>query len=188
MNRIPIPVQLLDFAKQFEASRIDVNSLVKDIDESAFNRRHLKKGWSIAECIYHLNVTGFDYTSQIEKGLEKAQTKNLIRKGPYKYSWFGRIFISNIEPPVRFKGKSPVRWQPQSGLPKDKTINDYNLLQDRWIELLDKSKGFDISKVKLPSPATKLLKFSIFEMFHVNAAHQRRHLWQAKNVKDNIAK
>jgi hypothetical protein len=65
-------------------------------------------------------------------------------------------------------------------------IRDYNELQDRYIDLIKKSKGLDIMKIKLPSPATSLLRFSIYEMFAVNAAHQRRHLWQAGNVKQEI--
>jgi len=178
--------ELKDLVDQFEASRHELNELLKGIDESNFNKRLSTGGWSVAECVDHLIITGKDYTRQIENGLKKAQKKKLILKGPYRFSWIGKKFIKNIEPPVKRKFKVPARWTPESSLPFQKINDEYLALQDRYIELLHRSNGLDIMKVKLPSPATSLLRFSIYEMFHVNAAHQRRHLWQAGNVKKNI--
>lgn len=188
MQNVKFPVQLVDFARQFEATRAQVNSITGDISNEQFNQRPSNGGWSIGECIEHLVLTGIDYSGQIEKGIEKARENNYLYKGPYKYSWIGKKFISNVEPPAKLKFKAPKSWKPDSSLPMDKTISDYMSLQDRWIGLLNSSRELDITKVKLPSPASKLLRFSIFEMFHVNAAHQRRHLWQAENVKKSILK
>lgn len=178
--------ELKDLAKQFEASKKEANELLESLDEEAFNKRPPSGGWSIAECVDHLIVTGRDYTKRIENGLKKAERKNLILKVPYKFSWIGRSFIKNIEPPVKRKYKNPARWMPDSNLSLSKKRDEYNALQDRYIDLLKRSKNLDIMKIKLPSPATSLLRFSIYEMFQVNASHQRRHLWQAKNVKKEI--
>jgi len=178
--------ELKDLINQFEISKEELYSLLEGISEEQFNKRLPSGGWSIAECADHLIVTGKDYTRQIENGLKKAEKKNLLLKGPYKFSWIGKNFIKNVEPPVKRKFKHPARWTPDSKLSLQKMKDEYIALQDRYIELLNKAKGFDILKVKLPSPATSLLRFSIYEMFHVNAAHQRRHLWQAGNVKKSL--
>lgn len=181
-----LPNELKDLASQFERSKLELNELLCSLTEEQFNKKPAAGGWSIGECADHLIVTGKDYTTQIERGLKKAQQKNLHLKGTYKFSWLGRSFIKNVEPPVKRRFKNPARWAPDSKLSLQKIIEEYNSLQERYVDLLYKSKGLDILKVKLPSPATSLLRFSIYEMFAVNAAHQRRHLWQAANVKKEI--
>ncbi|HJY64255.1 MAG TPA: DinB family protein [Ignavibacteria bacterium] len=179
--------ELKDLVNQFESSKHELKDLLDGIDETNFNKHPAPSGWSVAECVDHLIITGKDYTRQIENGLKKAERKKLLFKGRYKFSWIGKSFIKNIEPPVRRRFKVPARWTPEKNLPLQKIKDEYLALQDRYIELLNRSGGLDIMKVKLPSPATSLLRFSIYEMFHVNAAHQRRHLWQAKNVKKAIS-
>lgn len=178
--------ELRDLINQFEISKAELNNLLEGVTEDQFNKRPGSGGWSIAECVDHLIVTGKDYTRQIENGLRKAEKKKLFLKGPYKFSWIGKNFIRNVEPPVKRKFKNPARWTPEAKHSLLKIKDEYIALQNRYIELLNKCRGFDILKVKLPSPATSLLRFSIYEMFHVNAAHQRRHLWQAENVKKSI--
>jgi hypothetical protein len=182
-----IAPELSELAEQFENSKKELTEILAGLSEEIFNRRPPAGGWSIAECADHLVVTGKDYTKQIENGLKKIEQKRYFLKGPYKLSWLGKSFIKSVEPPVKRKFKNPARWTPDSNHSIKELSDEYTALQDRYIDLLKRSKGLDIMRVKLPSPATSLLRFSIYEMFHVNAAHQRRHLWQANNVKNIIA-
>jgi len=186
MSDSGLPNELKALIAQFERSKQELQELLNELTEEQFNKKPSTGGWSVGECADHLIVTGKDYTNQIERGLRKAQQKNLMLKSNYKFSWLGRSFINNIEPPVKRKFKVPARWMPDSKLSMKKVVEEYYSLQDRYIDQLNDSKGLDIMKVKLPSPATSLLRFSIYEMFAVNAAHQRRHLWQAGLVKKEI--
>ena len=154
----------------------------RNVTDTSFNKRPDNGGWSAAECIDHLIVTGMDYCDQYESALRKVIEKDLKLSGELKYSWFGRRFISFVEPPVRFKSKAPKRWRPDSEINLNKAAKAYGQLQDRYIDLVKASEGWDISKVKLPSPATKLIRFSGLEMLAINTAHQRRHFLQAKKV------
>lgn len=181
-----LPSDLKVLISQFEKSKLDLQELLNGLTEEQFNKKPGSGGWSVGECVDHLIITGKDYTNQIERGLKKAQQKNLMLKSNYKFSWIGKKFIKNIEPPVKRKFKVPARWSPDFKLNLKNLKNDFLILQERYIDLIYDSKGLDIMKVKLPSPATSLLRFSIYEMFAVNAAHQRRHLWQAGNVKKII--
>lgn len=179
-------VQLLELVNQFEYAKLDMFKVVNGLDSERFNRRPESGGWSIAECLNHLIVTDKDYTAQIENGLKIAKDKNLLSDGPFKISWFAGKFIGNVEPPVKRKLKAPQKWRPSSDLSLDEVTSAYIKNQDKYIELLKNSAGLNIGKVKLPSPATNLIKFTIFVMFNINAAHQRRHLWQADNVRKGL--
>ena len=55
--------------------------------------------------------------------------------------------------------------------------------RDRLLELLRRADGVDISRAKVTSPLSKLLKLRIGAAFAILAAHGRRHLWQARQVR-----
>lgn len=183
---IQLPDELQQLADDFVKMKSDAGNFFAKLNDTKFNRRPANNGWSIGECIDHLIVTGDDYCNKFEEALKIAAEKDLKKSGDYKYSWFGRRFISFVEPPVRFRVKSPKKWRPDSGINRQKAAAAYLQLQDRWIDLISRSVGWDITKVKLPSPASNMIKFTAFEILAVNAAHQHRHFLQAKNVFNEI--
>lgn len=181
-----MPQELKKIYDEFSQMKKDSSAFLSKVKESEFNKRPADNGWSIAECIDHLIVTGVDYCDTYEKGLKKLEEKNLRYSGQMKFSWIGTKFIGNVEPPVKKKFKSPGKWVPDSNINKAKATEAYLQLQDRWMELVERSAPWDLTKIKLPSPAVSWIKFSAFVILEVNAAHQRRHLEQAKNVKRNL--
>lgn len=174
--------ELEKLKEEFQQMKKESAELFSKITDKAFNKRPDNGGWSAAECIDHLIATGSDYCDQYEKALREVIARDKKLTGELKYSWFGQRFISFVEPPVRFKAKSPKKWRPDSDINLNKAAAAYLQLQDRYIDLIAATEGWDISKVKLPSPATKLIKFSGLEMLGINSAHQRRHILQAKKV------
>lgn len=181
-----LPNELKKLADEFANIKKDAGDFLAKVKDSEFNKRPQNNGWSVAECYDHLVVIGFDYSNQIEAALQILREKNLKLNGTLKYSWFGERFINFVGPGRKLKAKSPKKWKPQANINKSKVTTAFLQLQDRWIELINKSAGFDLTKVKLPSPATKLIKFSAYEILGMNAAHQRRHMEQAKRVKNNL--
>lgn len=174
--------ELQALVKQFNDMKKECIVFFGKLTDKEFNRRPDGGGWAIAESIDHLIVTGANYCDKFEQAVNIAASKGFKLDGELKYSWFGRRFIGFIEPPVRFKVKSPKKWRPDSNINKTNAAKAYLQLQDRWVDLINRSEGWDITKVKLPSPVTNLIRFSAFEILAINAAHQRRHILQAKKV------
>ena len=181
-----LPPELQKLEDEFRRMKKDAGDFLNGLSEKDFNRRPADNGWSPAECIDHLIVTGADYCDKFEEGLKKLAARNHRRTGEMKMSWVGQQFINSVEPPVKRKFKSPAKWRPDFKINKAKAAQAYLQLQDRWIDLVNQSAEWDLTKVKLPSPAVSWIKFSAFVILAVNSAHQRRHLWQAKNVKKSI--
>ncbi len=179
---VKLPNELQSLKNEFAMMKKEASALFTKVNESNFNKRPDSGGWSAAECIDHLIVTGIDYCDKYEEALKIIMSKDLKLNGEIKYSWFAERFIRFVAPPVRFRVKSPKRWKPDSKINKSKVTAAYLQLQDRYMDLIDASEGWDISKIKLPSPATKMIKFSAFEILGINSAHQRRHFLQAKKV------
>jgi hypothetical protein len=174
--------ELKKLAASFYDMKKNAADFFKSINQVIFNARPSNGKWSVAECIDHLIVTGNDYCNLFEVGLKDIIEKNVKQQSDFKYSWLAIRFINFVEPPVRFKVKAPKKWKPDSKINFKNASEAFLQLQDRFIDLINASNGWDITKFKLHSPASKLIKFSGLEILSINAAHQRRHFEQAKNT------
>jgi hypothetical protein len=181
-----LPPELKKLEKEFLDMKSEASDFLGKMSDTQFNKRPADNGWSVAECIDHLIATGADYCDKIDEAIQKLRDKNKLYTGEMKHGFFGGKFIGNVEPPVKRKFKSPAKWRPDSKINKAKATEAYLQLQDRWIDLIHKSQGLDLTKISLPSPAVSWIRFRAFDTFGINSAHQRRHMWQAKNVKKNI--
>jgi hypothetical protein len=90
-----------------------------------------------------------------------------------------------MEPPPRRRFKTPRSFTPSHGQPVTALLPTFLHLQDQFTYLLEQANGLDLARIKIPSPATSLLKFSLGQAFALNAAHERRHLWQARRVRSH---
>jgi hypothetical protein len=181
-----LPEELRQLESEFLHMKMESSEFFSGLSDKTFNMHPTSGGWSIGECIDHLIVTGFDYCDKYEEALAIAREKNLTLNGKLKRSWFANKFINNVEPPVKLKLKAPKKWRPDSKINKTKAVTAYLQLQDRWMDLVHRSAGWDINKIKLPSPASNIIRFTGYEMLGVNSAHQRRHFLQAKKVWEEI--
>ncbi|MCI0448549.1 MAG: DinB family protein [Chlorobi bacterium] len=181
-----LPKELEQLASEFRSMKKIAGDFLTKVRENEFNKRPPDNGWSIAECIDHLIVTGDDYCNKFEEALAILEQKNRRYTKEMKYNWFVRKFITNVEPPVKRKLKAPAKWRPATNIDKAKATAAYLQLQDRWVDLINQSAEWDTTKTRLLSPAVDWIKFTAFEILGVNSAHQRRHFDQAKRVKNSI--
>ncbi|MCC6865816.1 MAG: DinB family protein [Ignavibacteria bacterium] len=184
MNNLPNELQKL--SDEFRNMKSDAALFFEKVKDKEFNKTPPNNGWSIGGCIDHLIVTGSDYCDILDIGLKKLEEKNQLYSGEMKFSFLGRKFIKILEPPVKRKFKAPGKWKPDTKINKSKAVAAYLQLQDRWVNIIERSAQWDFTKLKLPSPAISWIKFSAFDILAVNSAHQRRHLEQAKNIKKNL--
>jgi hypothetical protein len=52
-------------------------------------------------------------------------------------------------------------------------------------QLVRDANGVDLAKVKVPSPITSLIRYNLGMAFWIQTAHDRRHLWQAREVRNS---
>jgi hypothetical protein len=137
----------------------------------------------MAECIDHLNVTGRKYLRAVESAIEKGRREGITRTGPFRYGILERLFVRIQEPPPRFRLKHPAAFTPASSVARDEALAAFIALQGELQQRLAQTEGLDLRRLKTPSPVSKYVKFSLGAAFEAVAAHQRRHLWQARQVK-----
>lgn len=170
----------------FLAAREDVRALVADLNDDDFNWRPSEGEWSVAECLDHLVSIGTLIMPVLDDGIEKARANGWTSDGPFRYgaigNWFVRVTGPTGSPPKR-KFKAPKMYAPTGRHSVSRLLDSFTALQDDFVTHIDKADGLDIARVKVPSPALKLLRLSLGQWFALLAGHQQRHFLQAQKVR-----
>lgn len=183
----PLQPQLAEFERQFGALKDEASNLVKGLNESQFNWRPFASSWSVAECLQHLNMIGGRYVHVLEQTLAQAAAQGPRAAGPFAYGWFGGWILKNTEPPPKRRFKAGRSFQPVYGQPVTAVLPTFLHLQGQLAGQVQQANGLDLETIKAPAPGLGPLRFSLLVTFAWIAAHERRHLWQADQVRRNPA-
>lgn len=148
--------------------------------------------WSVAECLTHLNSTNRIDIEPLRHAIESGRKRGITGSPPFRYGWLSRKFIQVLEPPVKKKVQSPKIYLPPPEAELAPTMAAYEQLIRTYTELWRSSAGLDLSRVKtilpaLPPRLQPILKMPLGARFETLAAHDRRHLWQAEQVRSRLS-
>lgn len=135
-------------------------------------------------CLDHLNVAGSKLLPLIDEAIDRARKRELFSLGPFNYGLLGNRFIRSQEPPVKRRMKTFKQYllPPDRSLPEvESTFLD---LQDQIIDRIRAANGLDLSRIKIGSPVNRLIRFNLAAWFAATVAHERRHLWQARRIRE----
>jgi hypothetical protein len=137
--------------------------------------------WSITQNLQHLAKTNVVYVDSLRQGLRGARrADSATRPLESTCGWFGRWFISFMEPPPRFRVKTRSIVQPPSTGSLREAVDGFLASQDGVRAFAREAAAFDLS-AKFKSPFGPV-RFAIGTGLLILAAHDRRHLWQARQV------
>jgi hypothetical protein len=173
------------YYRQVEAIKQDASDLVSGLTKEQFNWRPNPNQWSIAECIEHLNMTARLYFPLLIQTINEARANGITSQGPFRYGWLGNWFVRSAEPPPKMRFKAPRRFIPLPGLTISEVWPGFLVFQDRLLELISRANGVDLARVKIQLPTTSFFKLSLGQGLGLITAHERRHMWQARQVKED---
>ena len=79
---------------------------------------------------------------------------------------------------------TPPVAQPAPSTPRDQLLPLYKASHDKYRALVRASAGADVNRVTMPNPFFPSVRMRMATVLLVIPAHDRRHLWQAKRVKE----
>jgi hypothetical protein len=171
-----------DYRRQFEQLSADAEGLVAPLTDAQFTWRSAPDAWSVAECLDHLNVTARLYLPTLDEGVADAIRHGLYAEGPYRYNILGRLIVYLVEPPPRFRQKAPRAFRPESNRTRRAIMAAFRAYQVQFIDRLRQANGLDLARAGVSSPAARWLRIPLGSAFALMTAHERRHLWQARQV------
>jgi hypothetical protein len=178
--------ELNELREQLDCVVADARELTGSMTERQFNwSPEPGKRWSAGQGIAHLNLVAGLYLPLLEKAIAEGRRRGLTGAGPFSYSFLDRFFVKMIEPPPRRKFKAPASMQPPSYEKKEETMEEFFRMQDRLRECLASAGGLHLARIKVRSPISPLVRFGVGSALALTVGHQRRHLWQAWQIRNH---
>lgn len=159
-----------------------VISQLQNLPENTLTKPAINGGWSIAECIAHLNTYGYFYLPKIKNAiaLNKNNTSNTIAKN----TWLGNYFIKTMRADAKLK-----KYKAFKGHIPAKNLNPYAELaefisqNETLLQLVEAASTTNTNQIKIGISLTKFIRINLNDLFGFIVAHNNRHLLQAlKNV------
>jgi DinB family protein len=140
-------------------------------------------GWSIGQCLDHLAVINVVYGNAMREGLDLARRRGWTRRGPAAPGFFGRFFIRSLEPPVKRKLPAPAGVQPSLRRSREQILRGYHDAHVQVRRLVSHCAEIDVNRATFQNPFAKMIRVKVSTGLRVIPAHDRRHLWQAEQVR-----
>jgi DinB superfamily len=179
-----LPAQLRALIDAIDACERDAVSIVDDMSDDEVNRQvEPARSWSVAQCLDHLLVMNNFYLKGFVPIVDAAVERGGSRFNGLYSSAGARWFIRWQEPPVKRRMKAPRQVVPRSTVPKAGLADAFKASHAPYRHLVRQAAHVDVNQVKGPNPFLRFITMRTSTVLQIIPAHDRRHLWQATNVK-----
>lgn len=179
------PSDIAALETAFADNARDAHALVDACDEASGTWQPRPGSWSIAECLDHLATSNRVYLEAMRPSALRARARGRLRRGPAIPGLLGGWFVRSLEPPARpgLRVRAPRKIQPRPAPALADAAGAFFDAHRQAEAFLAEFAEIDLAGVRFPNPFVRGVRFSLATGLHVIAAHERRHLWQAANVK-----
>ena len=154
------------------------------LDLPLLNHKPSPTGWSILECLEHLNRYSRFYNPQLAKAL--AQPAAVVPTQEVGYSWMGRKTVDMLRPENLKKHTTLKHMNPHGSRLGREVLAEFLTHQTQLLELLTQAQYADLNRKAVPVEFFKLLKLRLGEALEFMVVHQQRHLQQSLRVKAGL--
>lgn len=179
-GRPTLAPEIDDFRSQFEQLAAEADALTAPLTDTQFMWRPRPDGWSVAECLDHVNATARVYLPALDEGISEAIRRGVYGEGPYKYNWIGRLSVHATDTCLRLKAPDDIR--PVEGRTRREILAAFRAYQVQYIDRLRQANGIDLARARVRLPARSWLRIPLGSGFALMLVHARRHLAQARRV------
>ena len=171
-------------ARQFEATKREAVGLAGGLTDVGLNWCPAPGKWSVGQCLMHLATSTDAALPAIDRAIARARERGWRRAVPVRYGWFTRWMTGSMEPPPKRLMKTfKIFHPPTQALRCEDVLRTLSESRDRLLERLRQSEGLDVKRAIVVSPVSRLFRMPLGGYLAFLAAHDRRHLYQAQQVK-----
>ncbi|MEM1115816.1 MAG: DinB family protein [Bacteroidota bacterium] len=175
---------LHDVSAHYAEARDRLGVLTDGMSDETFNAKPSAKGWSVGECVVHLNTIGKGYLPVLEGAITPAAPRG---EGPFRYGWVTRRFIEAVRPgsrPMSTAGsmKPPPATGLRSDIDRERALSRFDADVERFIALCTEADGVDVGRIKVSSPFLPILRLPVGGFLEALGLHAVRHVGQAERA------
>jgi len=170
-----VTAALDDLARETEAS-------FGGLSERELNWRPTATQWSVAQCFDHLLTANLLMFHAAEEALTDTRPRTFWQRLPVLPGVLGRMLIRSQAPDNARKYTASPKAQPAaSDIPADVIPRFVEQHREAvaWARTLDER---DAARAIMTSPFIKVITYSVLDGWRLVAAHDRRHVEQARRV------
>src|SRR5713101_10127362 len=147
-------LELQHMLEQLEAIKADGRAVAAGLTEAQFNWHPGPGRWSIAECLQHLNVGVTKTLPAFDRAIAEGRSKKQWAPGPFRYGWFSRMMVASMEPPPKFRMKSPrlIRVSVGGTYRGADVLREFAAVREQLAERVRQADGLDLAHVRTISP------------------------------------
>ncbi len=175
-------VEIERFLREIDTIVRDAQRLVTGLSRRQLQWKATPTRWSIAQCLSHLVQAGTLLLGPLSNAIDDAARRGVNGHGPFEHTRLGNWFVQSMEPPPSYAVRAPEVYLPLDDEEPAVTLERFLHLQSMLRDLILRSDGLELDRILVASPAGDLLKLTVDEWFATTLAHERRHLWQARQV------
>lgn len=150
----------------------------QNMDEQALLRPSANGGWSIAQCLWHLNSYGHFYLPHIGQGLAQSRAHH---NTVFKSSWLGNYFTRMMKPDVKGKKYKAIKAHiPPAALDAHSVVSEFIAQLEQLLDHLRQARQADLNAIKVPVSIAGWVKLKLGDVFQFIITHNDRHLLQAR--------
>ncbi len=177
MTNLPATPLLETLEDQVENHMRDAVKIFQNLSAEQLLKPAANGGWSIAQCVWHLNSYGDYYLPKIKSGLAKNYPANT----DFKSTWLGSYFTRIMKPGAQMKKyKAFKNHIPPVELEADKVVAEFIQQQEQLLSYLKLARHTDMNRIRIPISIWSWMKLKLGDVFQFIIAHDERHLQQAK--------
>jgi hypothetical protein len=176
-------LSLLD--AQLNAIRREADAVTAGLTDEQFNWQPDPTRWSIAHCLQHLVISADGLLKLQEAAIDRARGRGLLSDGPYRHGRLGAMIASSIEPPAKRRFKTARALVPSGRHSVETLLPAFQRRQETLRQLIARARGIDLGKARVPLPGLPILRLTLGQSLAFTLGHERRHLWQARAVRED---
>lgn len=174
MKHRPIP-EFLDKLNMLAEDHLHTAvSVFQKLSEEELRRPSSTGGWSIAQCLEHLNSYGVYYLPQIKRVILNSKASG---NSNYENGWLGGYFIKMMQPNGK-KFKAVRSHNPQPELDAPEVIATFIKQQEELIGYIRQAAKADLSG-RIAMSIGPVVRLKLGDILEFIVVHNARHMQQA---------
>jgi hypothetical protein len=174
--------QLQSLIDDYQSATERLHRLREAVPHGRWAERPASGGWSVAECIAHLNLTAEAYLPRMRDALDRARTAGGGAPARFRLGLIGWLIHRMAGPGSKTRIKTSSAFVPAGNASAEQIVSRFDQLQAEQMNLLRKADGLPLHRVRTGSPFSDRVRYNTFAAFAIQPAHQHRHLDQAERV------